>query len=606
MVEKKLLTIRQTVQDGLCNSVDIFILLLTPVFLCLVIPDWIFNPAAGIDPYLYLGFFRNFSHHIVVFGATYYATRLPFIIPGYICYKIFPPLAANYVLHLGFYYVALFSLYFILRMAVNRRAALLTAVLMGFYPYFMAAVGWDYIDGAGIAYSLLTILLLTLAVKKTQMVQLPNLKQGVSPALSKKCGLLLFLAGMSLAAMIYTNTFLLIMIPSLVLYYFLMRPLSCSPLLKSALIAVSAVILVTILFGIVNMAAGGSFLFFLPSVYISGYLLIKSNAWLASGYTWLLHVPFMIFPFFIFLTSLVSIAISLIRVKSGLLKTDVILNIARDNIFSLCYLLNFIIMLIVQLMGKPVFQLQYYVSYLLPAAFLAAGLQLATPLSRLSKSRFNIMAVIIISISAGSYLIYYHTPLRSITGCIDSIWYVFAVLVAGTLCLLIASKRSQAINALLVGLALLFFASTNITLIATKQIAYCACDQREHNFLAVIKSDDIIRTYDATGNLRFWYNATEPLGSLYTAIASTRLWGYRLINDKFPEVIEPDFPGHKHELATIQPGMDIAILSSDKDTLSKTNTALNSLGLQANLIGTAEITQDSISFTMTFIHVDAL
>jgi hypothetical protein len=605
MVAKKLLTIRQTVQAGLYNAVDIIILLLTPVFLCLVIPDWIFNPAAGIDPYLYLGFFRNFSHHIVVFGATYYATRLPFIIPGYICYKIFPPLVANYVLHLGFYYVALFSLYFILRMAVNRRVALLTAVLMGFYPYFMAAVGWDYIDGAGIAYSLLTILLLTLAVKKTQMVQLPNLKQGVSPALSKKCGLLLFLAGMSLAAMIYTNTFLLIMIPSLVLYYFLMRPLSCSPLLKSALIAVSAVILVTILFGIVNMAAGGSFLFFMPSVYISGYLLIKSNAWLASGYTWLLHVPFMIFPFFIFLTSLVSITISLIRVKSGLLKTDVILNIARDNIFSLCYLLNFIIMLIVQLMGKPVFQLQYYVSYLLPAAFLAAGLQLATPLSRLSKSRFNIIAVIIISISAGFYLIYYHTPLRSITGCIDSIWYVLAVLIAGALCLLIASKRSQAINTLLVGLALFFFASTNITLIATKQITYCACAQREQNFLAVIKSDNAIRSYDA-GNLRFWYSDAEPLSNLYTAIASTRLWGYRLINDKFPEVVESDLSSHTHELASIPSGMDIVILSTDKDALLKADAALNGLGLKANLIATEEITQGSISFTMTFIRIETL
>ena len=509
------------------------------------------------------------------------------------------------MLHLGFYYVALFSLYFILRMTVNRRAALLIAVLMGFYPYFMTAMGWDYIDGAGIAYFLLTVLLLTLAAKSSHIAQIPHLKQSSSPTLSKKCGILLFLAGMSLAAMIYTNTFLLIMIPSLVLYYFLMRPLSWKPLLTSALIAVSGVMLATILLGIVNMAAGGSFLFFMPSAYISGYLLIKSNAWLASGYSWLLQVPFMIFPFFIFLTSLVFVIASLIRVKSGLLKTDVILNIARDNIFSLCYLLNFILMLIVQLLGKPVFQLQYYASYLLPTAFLAAGAQLTAPLSRLSKSRYNIIAITIISLLGGSYLIYYHTPLRSITGCTDSIWYVLAVLFAGALCLLIARKRSQAINTLLVGLALLFFASTNITLIATNQITYCACDQREKNFLAVIKSDNAIRSYDA-GNLRFWYSATEPLGNLYTAIASTRLWGYRLINGKFPETVEPDYPGHKNELATIQSGMDIVILSTDKDALSKANAALNSLGLQANPIGTEEITQGPISFTMTFIHIEGL
>jgi hypothetical protein len=142
-------------------------------------------------------------------------------------------------------------------------------------------------------------------------------------------------------------------------------------------------------------------------------------------------------------------------------------------------------------------------------------------------------------------------------------------------------------------------------LIATKQITYCACEQREQNFLAVIKSDDVIRSYDA-GNLRFWYSATESLGNLYTAIASTRLWGYRLINDKFPEVVEPDYPGHKNELATIQSGMDIVILSSDKDAFLKANAALNGLGLKANLIGTEEITQGSISFTMTFIQIEAL
>lgn len=601
----KLLELRQTARANLYNAIDIIILLLTPVTLCLAIPDWIFTPMAGIDPYLYLGYFRNFSHHVAIFGSTYYAARLPFIIPGYVCYQIFPPLVANYVLHLGFYYVALFSLYFTLRIAVNRRTALLTAVLMGFYPYFMAAVGWDYIDGAGIAYFLLTLLLLTLAANSPYLTQTPNLKQSRNSPLSKKCYLFLFLTGMSLAALIYTNTFLLIMIPSLVLYYLVMRPLSWSLFWKSALIASLGGILATILFGIVNIVAGGSFLFFMPSVYVTGYFLIKSNPWLAVGYNWLLHVPFMVLPFFILLTSFFFIVASLIRVKSSLLKMHVILHVARDNVFSLCYVLNFLLILVVQLLGKPVFQVQYYASYLLPTAFLAAGAQLAGPLSRLGKRQYTIIAIIVISFLAGSYLIYYHTPLRSVISCVDSIWYVFIVLVAGALCLSMAGKRRQTINTLLVGLALLFFASAPITLIATKQITYCACNQRQQNFLAVIKSDDIIRTHDTTGNLRFWYSATEPLGNLYTAIASTRLWGYRLINDKFPEVVEPDFPGHKLESEIIPLNTDIVILSSDKDALLKANAALNGVGLKANLIGTEEITQGTIGFTMTFIRAEA-
>jgi len=56
----------------------------------------------------------------------------------------------------------------------------------------------------------------------------------------------------------------------------------------------------------------------------------------------------------------------------------------------------------------------------------------------------------------------------------------------------------------------------------------------------------------------------------------------------------------------MQSGMDIVILSNDKDALLKANAALNGLGLKVNLIRTEEITQGSISFTMTFIHTEAL
>jgi len=607
-----------TTQARFNNAIDIIILLLIPAFLCLAVPDWIFAHIGGIDSYVYLGYFRNFSHHITVFSGTYYGTRLAFIIPGYICYKIFPPLIANYILHLGFYYLALFSLYFILRIMVNRRAALLAAAFMGFYPYFLAATGWDYIDGAGIAYLLLTVLLLTLAAKNSQMTQIPGQKQHSSAIISKKHGLLLFLVGVSFAALIYTNTFLLIMTPSLVLYYFAIRPQSWNLLLKSVLIAGSGAMLATILFGIVNVAAGGTFLFFGVSFYTAGSLLIHSNPWLLPGCAWLLRVPFMIFPFFIFLTSLLFIMVSLVRVKSGLFAMNSLLQVARDNIFSLCHLLNFLLMLSMQLLGKSVFQLPYYASYLLPTACLAAGAQLTASLSRFSKSQYAALATVTIVLLAGYYLIYYHTPLRSLMDHADSIWYVSAMLVVGALCLLLAATQIRAIKVLFWGLAFLLFTSANITLLPTDAnvklfpssyapLNYCACEQRQQNFLAVIKSDDIIRTHDTTGNLRFWYSITDPLGDLYMSIASTRLWAYRLINDKFPDIAEADYPFHQREAATVQipPGTEIVILSGDKDAFSKANAGLNRLGLQATLIGTEQITQGPINFTMTFIRAEA-
>jgi 4-amino-4-deoxy-L-arabinose transferase-like glycosyltransferase len=607
MMANKFQVLRQFVRARLNNNaIDIAVLLLTPAFLCLVVPDWIFSPIPTIDPYLYLGYIRNFSHLITIFGNTYYASRLPFIIPGYICYKIFPPLVANYVFHLGFYYLAIFSLYFILRIAVNRRTALLTAALMGFYPYFLAAVGWDYIDGAGIAYFLLTLLLLTLAVKNTHGAQTASISEERGRTISNKCALLLFLAGISLAALIYTNIFLFIMIPSLALFYFVMQPQSWKTLFMSALIVIDGAILATILLGIVSTAAGGSFLFFKPSIHMVSYFRTVGNVWLYHGNTWLLYVPFMVLPFFICLTSLAFLIVSILHVKSDLFKMNGVLQVARDNIFGLLHLLNFLIMFVLQLLGQPVFQLQYYASYLMPTAFLAAGQQIYSTLSHLSVTQFRRIAIITISLLAGSYLLYYRTPIHSILNYPDSMWYVFAVLVAGALCLIVVAKRKQILNMSLVILAAVFFSLTPITLIATNphRIVFCACEQGKNIFLAVTKSDDISHAYDTTGNLRFWYNNTEPLGGLFTAIASTHFWAYRLINYKFPDIVKQNIPGHTYSGTSIKlpPETDIVILSSDEDALSKATTALNGLGLQVHLIGTEEISQGPINFTMTFIR----
>jgi len=556
---------------------------------------------------MYLGYFRNLEHFYTFFGSTYYGSRLPFILPGYVCYKILPPVVANYVLHLGFYYMALFSLYFILRTKVNRQAALLMAILMGFYPYILSATGWDYVDGAGLAYFLLTVLLLTLAIKSANVTISPNRKHGDTSALSKTHELLLLLSGMSFAAMIYTNTFLLITMPALVFYYVVSCPRLRYLWLNSVLIAGSGVILITIFLGIISLVAGGKFLFFLPSIGMAGLLLMGFNPWLIPGYSWLLHVPFMVFPFFIVLTSLYFLIVSLLRVKSGRFTADSLLQVGRDNIFGFCHLLNFMLMLILQLTGRPSFQLIYYSTYLLPTAFLAAGAQLADSISSLSRGYYKIVVIVTLSLSMAYYLIYFHTPIRSAISHTDSIWYASAILVVCLVCLLIASKRGQIIKTSLVVLALLLFASTNIVLVALRN-PYCACDQRQQNFLAVIESDDIIRTYDTTGHMRFWYSLDEPLGHLYTSIASTRLWTYRLINDNFPSV-EPQFYPHYKTTETstsILPDTDIVILSSDEDALAKANDALSQLGLKADLIRTEKVTQGSISFTMTFIRTKAL
>src|SRR5436189_4253135 len=63
-----------------------------------------FNPGTAIDPWLYTALFVNFDFIYKTFGYTYYATRLPWIIPGYLLNLLFSPVAAYYILHLVFFF----------------------------------------------------------------------------------------------------------------------------------------------------------------------------------------------------------------------------------------------------------------------------------------------------------------------------------------------------------------------------------------------------------------------------------------------------------------------------------------------------------------------
>jgi hypothetical protein len=143
---------------------DKIIILVFPLLLISLNSNWIFTPATNFlpDPWFYFSYFRYFYDYAVEFPSTvyYFVERITWNVPGYYIYQTFPPLLANYVLHLIVYYIALFSLYGILHSLFNRRTAILSALIMGGYPWFLRAVGWDYVDGIGISLILLLIYVL--------------------------------------------------------------------------------------------------------------------------------------------------------------------------------------------------------------------------------------------------------------------------------------------------------------------------------------------------------------------------------------------------------------------------------------------------------------
>src|SRR5208283_5519114 len=81
--------------------------LLLPLIVLWRQDNTLFTGYGYLDPWFYLGFFRNlveFKRNL--FPATYYGSRLSWILPGAAVHGLFAPVAANCVLHLGVHTVA--------------------------------------------------------------------------------------------------------------------------------------------------------------------------------------------------------------------------------------------------------------------------------------------------------------------------------------------------------------------------------------------------------------------------------------------------------------------------------------------------------------------
>jgi hypothetical protein len=114
----------------------------------------LFNPATWSDPAFYTGFWLNFHQLYHAFSSTYYASRLPWIIPGYALNAVLSPQLAHYVLHGTFFLAGGLAAYGLLRAHFGRNAALIGYVWLIGSQMTFGAQHWDYWDGALITFLL--------------------------------------------------------------------------------------------------------------------------------------------------------------------------------------------------------------------------------------------------------------------------------------------------------------------------------------------------------------------------------------------------------------------------------------------------------------------
>ena len=556
---------------------EILLLLLLPVLLLLINQSWIFNPNGSLDPWFYFGYFLRLKQYLITFSDAYYGTRLSWILPGYLAYSLFPPLVANYVLHLSFYYLATLSLYFILRPSVGRRAAFLTSASMGCYAFFLLAIGWDYVDGAGIAYFLLTVLMLSWAARKENQTTW------------------MVLSGVFFGALIYTNLVWLAFAPSLTTYYALTgRPRWRRKTFISIAAFIVGVLAITLLLGSVNYFVGGKFFFFIPSVNFALGSTGKPNPASLDWQQWLPGATWLILPSTVLLATIATLALSSFRKSFG--QADIIH-------LQATFVVTCLVMILLEVKGISVLQTVYYASYLIPSMFLAIGASLKS-LATLSKGSFAVIATFALILIIFPFIATFWSSGQPI---ILGLLFVAAILFS------IASNLNQEKIARVLAI-LLFTVSASISFdqgLNVKQLQANALTSKtfRDNQLTVSTEQKLFRDLDPTVSMFFWYSSKEL--EVYRSIASASLWGYRLIGEEFPSLQEyrnpssstpPLSPQRLSELKTrFTTSSKIAIFSRQEDVLQQAINSLKTVGFTAKSIATYPIKQDTIAFTITIL-----
>jgi len=537
----------------------VFILALLPVLVLWRDSNPLFTPAGAIDPWVYFGYFHNLvSFKRDMFPGTYYGSRLSWILPGYVLNKLFSPLVANYVLHLSVYYTALLALFSLLKAAANRQAALLGATLFGFYPYLWSAVGWDYMDGAGIAWFLVTMVLLTRA-----------------SAAPRRYGTLIA-AGAVCAALVYSNLTWSLLCPTLLFYYLIRSRIErkaswIRALLEMAICFGGGIALVTGIFCLINHAIDGTYWFYAPSI---GYALgtvgkkIPAKSPMAE---WIGTARWLILPA---ATALFCLTIGIFRRKEFL---------TRQNLLGVLFVMQFFmaagILLWMDTSGNPLLQYSYYASYLIPFTFLAIGSQvLRVPqLANVGSPMVVVFTLVVLGLSwvpADSYWVRLPTPL----------WpFGAALLVIGA-------------GAVLVGRV-----GGLVTIIAVSAILYSyilvggrPANTARGGFIRIARGVQEIEKVRDGRPVRFWFDASEKYGTEFHSLNSAYLWGYTRIGSAFPEL-----PAN----VTLPSDTLLVVPSSRVDAVSEVVKSYKSDGKVLSLVSQQPMDAEGGRYSLSFLEL---
>lgn len=242
-----------------------------------------FNPPNATDPWIYTGAMWNLDYLYRFFGDTYYLSRLPWIIPGFVLNQVLSAKASFFVLHVAFALAAAVSGFLVARRVYGRTAAFAAFGALVTSLLFYDAYSTDYPDGAQITYLLVALAFAVFAYGGSR----PRLK--------------LALAGFFTAAAVCTNLFAGLLVAGLTVLYALFvlteLRLDLRARLTDAAAFVGGMAALVVACGAFARAHGGPFLFFMPSFHALPSISTSTSR--PAGDAWVRAEPRLLVPLFL-------------------------------------------------------------------------------------------------------------------------------------------------------------------------------------------------------------------------------------------------------------------------------------------------------------------
>ena len=533
-------------------------LLLLPAVVTIAVPDWMYSLTHAIDAWVYHGFFHHLETYAsTMFPPTYYGTRLAWIVPGYVAYHVFSPATAAVILHLTFYCTAVWSLYSIVRRIAGSSGAVFSAVAFGLYLPAIRALGWDYVDGAVIAYTLLTLALLLASLEANSRW-------------------LTLASGVAAGAMLHSNIGAAFMFPSIVIW-FLPERSNVWPwrsLFTQLLWWGAGIVACTAILIVVSVSVGGNWDFFMASFrWMIQQRLV--NPWDVTGFSWIAMAPWFFLPAAVFLASLV---VWLVPQRRQALTAG-----GHRAIASL--VLVSVIFAVWDWAGNgALLYTYYYTSWLLPWSFIAIGAVLAGTAERARLDVAIVLAGALAMVFSLVWPSFVQVPLPGLAA--------FALTIA--LLISVAFVRAVAPRRIAILAALVCLHGW-----LTMTTDFGPYPDRADGFHVINRGLGIVDRYITGEQPRFLLAPSQKLGHYVQGLTSIYLWGYTIASNKFPEVAP-------EQARQIRDGTRVVVIAEQENAAAPFDRVFAPYGVSGRVMANERLMTQHGPLYLTFLEATEL